>query len=82
MTTKLTLNIDDRVIDEAKQYAKNNGKSLSEIVESYLKSLTSKDKNDNVLSPRILKLMGSVRLPENFEYKKSIFKAIIKKHQR
>lgn len=33
MTTKLTLTIDDSVIDSAKKYARHNGKSLSGIVE-------------------------------------------------
>ena len=39
MTTKLTLTIDDSVIAIAKKYAKQNGKSLSDIVENYLMSL-------------------------------------------
>ena len=40
MTTKLTLTIDDSVISVAKKYAKKSGKSLSVIVENYLKTLT------------------------------------------
>ena len=43
MTTKLTLTIDDAVIAIAKKYAKQNGKSLSDIVENYLMSLSSKE---------------------------------------
>jgi predicted HicB family RNase H-like nuclease len=38
MTTKLTLTIDDAVINTAKNYAQKTGKSLSSIVENYLKS--------------------------------------------
>jgi len=36
MTTKLTLTIEDTVIDSAKKYARQKGKSLSDIVENYL----------------------------------------------
>ncbi len=43
MTTKLTLTIDDSVILIAKKYAKQKGKSLSDIIENYLMSLTAKE---------------------------------------
>jgi hypothetical protein len=80
MTTKLTLTIDDAVISDAKAYAKNNGKSLSQIVENYLTTLTSKETKEQEISPRILKLMGSIELPEDFDYKKSITDALSKKY--
>ena len=72
MTTKLTLTIDDSVISVAKKYAKSKGKSLSDIVENYLTTLTAKETKEETISPRILKLMGSIELPEDFDYKKSI----------
>lgn len=40
MNSKLTLAIKKSVINQAKLYAKNKGKSLSEIVENYLLILT------------------------------------------
>ena len=42
MNTKLTLNIDEHVIEEAKFYAKNNSVSLSKLIENYLLSLTKR----------------------------------------
>jgi hypothetical protein len=39
MITKLTLTLNQEVIDSAKAYAKRNGKSLSAIVENYLRLL-------------------------------------------
>jgi len=39
MSTKLTLSVDKKVIDKAKEYARSNGRSLSNIIEEYLKSL-------------------------------------------
>jgi hypothetical protein len=81
MTTKLTLTIDDSVIAIAKKYAKQNGKSLSYIVENYLMSLSSKDKTEENISPSILKLMGSIELPDNFDYKKELTKGLAKKYK-
>ncbi|HQQ94759.1 MAG TPA: DUF6364 family protein [Bacteroidia bacterium] len=81
MTTKLTLTIDDAVISVAKKYAKQKGKSLSDIVENYLMSLTSKTRKPEVISPEILNLMGSLSLPENYDYKKELAKALRKKYR-
>ena len=82
MTTKLTLTIDDSVIAIAKKYAKQRGKSLSDIVENYLMSLTSKENKEESISPRILKLMGMIELPDNFDYKKELAKGLAKKYKR
>ena len=81
MTTKLTLTIDDSVISVAKKYAKNNGKSLSDIVENYLMTLTTKESKDETISPRILKLMGTIELPEDFDYKKALTNGLAKKYK-
>lgn len=81
MTTKLTLTIDDSVILVAKKYAKKTGKSLSDIVENYLKTLTSRAPMDETISPRILKLMGSIELPENFEYNSALKDSLSKKYK-
>jgi hypothetical protein len=81
MTTKLTLTIDDSVITAAKKYAKNTGKSLSYIVENYLKTLTSRKPKVESVSPQILKLMGSIELPENFEYNSALKDSLSKKYK-
>jgi hypothetical protein len=81
MTTKLTLTIDDAVIAIAKKYAKQNGKSLSDIVENYLMSLSAKGNTEENISPNILKLMGSIELPDNFDYKKELTKGLAKKYK-
>ena len=81
MITKLTLTIDIDVVKSAKKYAKMKEKSLSQLVESYLKSVAgqSADKNSMMLSPEVKKLKGSIKLPDDFDYKKSLSKAISKK---
>ena len=81
MTTKLTLTIDDSVIAVAKKYAKSKGKSLSDIVENYLMTLATKENRDESISPRILKLMGTIELPEDFDYKKTLTSGLSKKYK-
>lgn len=71
MTTKLTLTLDDKVIQGAKQYAKAKGRSVSELVESYFKSLSDLNSgNSEELTPSVKSLMGSFKAPKNFDYKK------------
>lgn len=56
MTKKLTLTIDHKIIDSAKKYVRNKGKSLSHLVENYLKALTAETKQNKAesLSPKVL----------------------------
>jgi hypothetical protein len=44
MDTKLTLKLDKQVIDRAKAYATSQKRSLSGIIEAYLKTLIERDK--------------------------------------
>jgi len=81
MTTKLTLTIDDSVIIIAKKYAKKNGKSLSDIVENYLMSLTSKESKEDKISSKVLKLMGVIKLSQDFDYKTELTKGLSKKYK-
>ena len=84
MKTKLTLTIEDKVIDSAKKYAQIQGKSLSQLVENYLKSITSeqKGKNESNISPRVIKLMGVINLSQDFDYKTQLGNALAKKYSK
>ncbi|HMO33758.1 MAG TPA: DUF6364 family protein [Lacibacter sp.] len=80
MTTKLTLTIEKEVIHSAKQYARQKGSSLSELIENYLRTLETTDAPRNIVSPRVKRLRGKIRLPEDFEYKKELDAALREKH--
>lgn len=80
MTTKLTLTMEDKVIDSAKKYARSKGKSLSDIVENYLKSIAADEISNEDLSPKVARLKGVIKLPENFDYKKELADALVKKY--
>lgn len=79
MTTKLTLTVEKTIIERAKSYAKKTGRSLSELIESYLKNITEENYNSD-LSPKLKKLIGSVKLPEDFDEEKELRSAIEKKY--
>jgi len=80
MTTKLTLTVDEEVIKKAKSYAKQTGRSLSELVEKYLETLTDEHRETKQISPRLKKLVGSVKLPANFDEKKELAAYFESKH--
>jgi hypothetical protein len=73
MNTKLTLTIEERIIQKAKKYAKENGHSLSGIIENYLKVLTrEEEKGNEEITPLVKSLKGSFKAPKNFDYKKEL----------
>lgn len=82
MNTKLTLSLNPAVIADAKQYAKAQGKSLSSIVEEYLKSLAQENPSREPSSLEILQaLRGSVKVPKDFiSYKDSLKDVLIEKY--
>jgi hypothetical protein len=63
MDAKLTLSINKDVARRAKVYAKTKGRSLSDLVENYLKLLTKNTPVEETdYSPRVKSLLGSVNL--------------------
>lgn len=79
MTTKLTLTVEKAVIERAKSYAKVSGKSLSELIEQYLETLTQEN-NTQPISPKLKKLIGAVKLPKDFDEKKELQNYLEKKY--
>ena len=80
MTTKLTLTIEEKVIEKAKSYAKQTGRSLSELVENYLRTLTAENKDMQQVSPQLKKIIGAVKLPDDFDEEKELRTYFEKKH--
>ena len=81
MDAKLTLSIDKDVARKAKVYAKSNGRSLSDLVENYLKLLTKNSAvEDSEYTLRVKSLLGCITLPEDFDYKKEMADYLTKKY--
>ena len=81
VTTKLTLTIDPEVIERAKRYAKQHGCSLSELVQSYLVSITDTALDTSEISPQLKSLIGVVDLPADFDEDKQLRAHFEKKHR-
>jgi hypothetical protein len=79
MSTKLTLTIEKAILERAKVYAKNTGRSLSELIENYLTILTQ-EKDEAKLSPKLKKIVGSITLPSNFDDDKELRSDLEEKH--
>ena len=56
MQTKLTLRLDDRLVTDAKQYARQTGKSLSQMVAEYFSAVTSPEAAREELTPAVSRL--------------------------
>ena len=73
VSTKLTLTIDESVIKRAKEYARYKNRSLSNLIENYLKALTNDAfTKENEATSVVKNLKGSFRIPEDFNYKKEL----------
>lgn len=85
MNTKLTLTIDKAVIEQAKAYANKQGRSLSSMIENYLKLVTRNDEKivaKKELSPIVKSLIGSLKMPVDFDYKEEVKKMRDEKYQK
>lgn len=73
MDKKLTLLVDEKVIDRTKAYARKQNTSLSRLVEEYFIKLSAKGgkQRDIKVSARVKRLTGVVDLPKNIDIKKS-----------
>jgi len=62
MATKLTLRMDEKLIERAKRYAKRSGKSVSQLVADFFALLgTTKEDEAKRISPKVRALKGSLR---------------------
>lgn len=81
MNAKLTLTIEQSLIDKAKRYAKGKGRSLSDIVENYLKVIIREENAIVVEStPIATSLRGAFKAPESFDYKVELSKRLADKY--
>jgi hypothetical protein len=82
MNSKLTLTIEKEVIEIAKEYAKEKGQSLSEMVENYFKFVTIKRMkiNEKQLSPKVRKLRGIIKVEDNLDHQQLLTDELSKKY--
>ena len=82
MDTKLTLKLDQEIIEKAKHYAAEKKMSLSRIIENYLNSLTAEKTNDDIqISPFVKSLSSGIIIPADYDYKKDRADYLEQKHK-
>jgi hypothetical protein len=82
MDTKLTLNVDKDIASKAKKYARSKGRSLSDLVEDYFRYLTRTTYSFGPeISPSVKSLLGSIKVPKDFNYKKELSEHLSEKYK-
>lgn len=73
MQTKLTLRVEDSLIQQAKDYAKKNDKSLSQIVADYFRALTESKKllENAPITQSLIGVLSETKIDES-DYKKHL----------
>lgn len=81
MDKKLTLSLNQQVIEKAKAYAQKHKTSLSKMIEAYFESLTGGGQPADEATPLVKSLTGVIELPADFDYKSAQARDLLKKHQ-
>lgn len=86
MDVKLTLKLDQAVIEKAKKYAAVHKKSLSRLIEAYLKALMDEEEKltmveEEEISPYVKSMKSGVKLPDDFDYKKERLDYLTEKYK-
>ncbi len=69
MQTKLTLRLEEELIDVAKEFARSNGKSVSRIVADYF-ALLGRGRDGLDISPAVRSMKGSLRGARADDYRR------------
>jgi hypothetical protein len=70
--SKLTLSVEKAVVSRAKRYAKQQGVSVSAIVEAYLAEVVTPSDRGSRNSPILRSLRGSLKKGDVEEYRKRL----------
>lgn len=60
MNAKLTLSLDRDIIEQAKEFSRSQHKSLSKLIEGYLRQITRTDDTPKQTTPLVAKLSGVI----------------------
>ncbi|MDO5617071.1 MAG: DUF6364 family protein [Cruoricaptor ignavus] len=84
MDSKLTLKLNESVIERAKKYALNRKISLSRLIENYLDSLTKEENEGFSISPFVKSIATGKSIPLDTDiksYRKDYIDYLEQKHQ-
>jgi hypothetical protein len=79
--TKLTLSIEESVVEKAKQIAEANRTSVSAMFSRFVESLANRHELPRKIGPLTRKLSGVVKLPSCKNYKELLANALAEKYK-
>lgn len=80
MTTKLTLSINQEIVERAKRISRKRGKSISKMFEEYLSSLPEKDVAEETAIDKIKKIIKGKIVNADADWKKVKEEQLINKY--
>jgi dsDNA-specific endonuclease/ATPase MutS2 len=81
MDTKLTLKLEESIIEKAKKYAKERTTSLSKLIENYLQVITAETEGKEKITPLVKSLSGIIKLPKDYNHKKGYSNYLTNKYK-
>ncbi len=81
MDNKLTLKLNQTIIEQAKEYAKKKNTSLSKLIEAYLGMLVEPEQEKEI-TPLVKSLSGVINLPKNYNEKDAYKKHLLNKYKK
>lgn len=81
MDKKLTLSLNENIIEVAKHYAKSNNISLSKLIESYLGTLTEREQKKNEITPLVKSLSGVISIDDDLDIKDEYAQYLMEKYK-
>lgn len=81
MDNKLSLKLNEEIIEQAKTYARKNNTTLSKLIESYVGLLVDPNEKQEV-TPLVKSLSGLIDLPKNFDHKSNYRKHVVNKYAK
>ena len=81
MNTKLTLNVNKDIIEQAKKYAQLNNQSISALVQNFLTFITeSQAEEDLKISKTVKELSGVIKIDDSIDLKEMYRNHIMEKY--
>jgi hypothetical protein len=80
MNAKLTLKLNEAIIEKAKKYAQKNQQSLSELVENYFRALTDEFGKEQDYGALTTELSGVIKAADIENYQEEYTKYLTEKY--
>jgi len=81
MNAKLTLSLDREVIEQAKGFSRARHKSLSKLIEGYLRQVVLAEESTKQTTPRVAKLSGVIDAKKLGDHKSGYADYLVEKYR-